>query len=213
MLAGVEQVQLAGGAGDNSFTVSGATDFAVTLTGAAGNDRVVSADATGNVDFTLKNTLLTRSTGGTFVLSGVEEAALTGGAGDNVFIVTGWSGAATLTGGGGTDRVQAQGAGNFSLGDTLLTHSTGGTFSLSGITQARLTGDAGANRLDAHLFTGRVTLAGGDGPDTLIGGIANDVLSGGSGQDFLDGGPGADTLDGGAGTDVGVNGEVVVNIP
>ena len=78
-LAGIEQVQLNGGVGDNTFTVSGSTDFAVTLAGAAGNDRVVSTDTTGAVDYTLRNTLLTRTTGGTFALGGIEQAALTGG--------------------------------------------------------------------------------------------------------------------------------------
>jgi Ca2+-binding RTX toxin-like protein len=182
----------------------------VTLTGGAGSDTVVSVN---DADFTLANALLTRSTGGPVALSGIERAQLTGGAGNNNFTVSGWTGAATLAGGGGADKVFATGGGDFSLSDTLLTHSTGGTFALSGITLARLQGDAGANRLDAHAFTGQTTMLGGDGPDTLIGGSGNDWLLGGNGADFLDGGPGTDTLDGGAGTDVGINGELVVNIP
>ena len=210
LLAGDERVQLAGGAGDNTFTVTGATDFAVTLTGGAGADQVVSTD---DADFTLSNALLTRSTGGTFALAGIEQAALTGGAGNNAFTVSGWTGAATLAGGGGVDRVVATADANFNLSDTALSVSTGATFSLSGITLARLSGGAGANRLDAHLFTGRVIMLGGDGPDTLIGGTGNDYLIGGGGADFLDGGAGTDTLDGGLGTDLGVNGEVVLNIP
>jgi Ca2+-binding RTX toxin-like protein len=209
-ISGVRNVQLAGGTSDNTFTVSGATNLAVTLTGGGGTDKVVSVD---NSDFTLTNTSLSKSIGGTFKLSGITQADLTGGTGDNSFFVTGWSGQASLTGGGGADRVVAVGGGNFGLSDTLLTHSTGGSFALSGITLARLTGDGGANRIDAHAFTGSVTLVGGDGPDTLIGGSGNDLLSGGNGADHLDGGPGIDTLDGGAGNDVGVNGEVLLNIP
>jgi Ca2+-binding RTX toxin-like protein len=219
LLSSVERVQLTGGASDNTFTMSGASTLAVTLTGGGGNDAVVSEN---DADFTLGNTLLTRSTGGTFALSGISRAQLTGGPGDNTFTVSGWTGAATLTGGGGADKVRATGAGNFTLSDTLLTHSTGGTFALSGITLAQLTGDAGANRIDAQLFTGQTTLSGGDGPDTLIGGSGNDVLSGGNGadslvggpgNDTLDGGAGIDTLDGGAGIDVGLNGELLINIP
>jgi Ca2+-binding RTX toxin-like protein len=210
LLSGNERVQLTGGAGDNTFTVTGASGLAVTLTGGAGSDTVVSVN---DADFTLANALLTRSTGGPVALSGIERAQLTGGAGNNNFTVSGWTGAATLAGGGGADKVFATGGGDFSLSDTLLTHSTGGTFALSGITLARLQGDAGANRLDAHAFTGQTTMLGGDGPDTLIGGSGNDWLLGGNGADFLDGGPGTDTLDGGAGTDVGINGELVVNIP
>ena len=210
LLSGNERVSLTGGAGDNSFTVSGVTDFPVTLNGGAGNDRVVSVD---NADFTLRNGLLTRSNGGSFTLVSVERAALTGGAGDTFFTVTGWTGQATLTGGGGADRVVATANANMTLTDTLLAVSGGGTFTLSGVTQARLTGGFGANRLDASAFTGRTTLVGGDGPDTLIGGTGNDFLFGGNGADFLDGRDGFDTLDGGAGTDVGVNGEAVINIP
>jgi Ca2+-binding RTX toxin-like protein len=210
LLSGDERIQLTGGAGDNTFTVTGATNFAATLAGGAGNDRVVSSD---DANFTLTNTLLIRSTGGSFALSGVERAALTGGAGNNSFFVSGWTGATTLTGGGGADRVVATANANMNLSDTLLTVSTGGTFNLSGITLARLSGGTGANRLDAHLFTGRTTMLGGDGPDTLIGGSGNDFLFGDTGADFLDGGAGIDTLDGGLGTDTAVNGELVVNIP
>jgi Ca2+-binding RTX toxin-like protein len=210
LLSGNERVLLAGGAADNVFTVSGAALFPVTLTGGAGNDRVVSVN---DADFTLTNTLLTRSTGGTFTLSGIEQAALTGGAGNNSFTVNGWTGLATLTGGGGADRVLATANANMTLSDSLLSVVGGGTFTLSGITLARLQGGIGANRLDASAFTGRTTLVGGDGPDTLIGGSGNDLLAGGNGADFLDGRGGFDTLDGGAGTDVGVNGEAVINVP
>jgi len=60
LLSGVERVQLTGGAGDNTFTVSEESSMAVSLTGGAGNDTVVSVN---DADFTLANTLLTRSTG------------------------------------------------------------------------------------------------------------------------------------------------------
>ena len=210
LLTGNERMSLVGGAGDNSFTVSGVTAFAVTLAGGAGSDRVVSVD---DANFTLRNTLLSRSDGGSFALNGIERADLTGGAGNNTFTVTGWTGQATLAGGGGADRVVAVADANFNLSDTLLAISTGASFALSGITEARLTGGVRANRLDAHLFTGRTTLNGGNGADSLIGGSGNDFLIGGSGPDFLDGRDGVDTLDGGLGTDVGVNGEVRINIP
>jgi Ca2+-binding RTX toxin-like protein len=206
----VERVQLTGGAGDNTFTVSGATSFAATLTGGAGTDRVVSAD---DANFTLTNTSLIRSTAGTFTLNGIEEASLTGGAGDNTFTVTGWTGSATLAGGGGADLVVAAGNADYFLTDTSLTNSTGATFALSGIEQARLSGGTSNNFLDASGFTGRVTLNGGDGADTLIGGSGDDSLFGGTGPDFLDGRGGIDTLNGGNGTDIGTNGEEIIDIP
>ena len=57
------------------------------------------------------------------------------------------------------------------------------------------------------------TLEGKGGDDTISGGNANDTIYGDDGNDTLDGGAGTDTLDGGAGTDVGINGEVLLNIP
>ena len=54
---------------------------------------------------------------------------------------------------------------------------------------------------------------GGALGDALTGNALNNVITGGAGSDTLDGGAGTDTLDGGAGTDVGINGEVVINIP
>jgi Ca2+-binding RTX toxin-like protein len=54
---------------------------------------------------------------------------------------------------------------------------------------------------------------GGALGDTLTGNALNNSLSGGAGNDTLDGGAGTDTLNGGAGTDVGINGEVLINIP
>jgi Ca2+-binding RTX toxin-like protein len=219
LLSVIERVQLTGGPSGNTFDVSAESSMAVTLTGGGGNDTVVSVN---DANFTLTNTLLSRSTGGSFTLSGIKQAQLTGGTSANSFTISGWTGAATLTGGGGADKVVATGAGNFTLSDTLLTHSTGGTFALSGITLARLQGTGVATRIDASGFTGQTTLVGGDGPDTLIGGSGNDYLLGGNGADSLVGGPGNDTLDGGAGTDtlnggagtdVGLNGEVLINIP
>ncbi|HEX3151209.1 MAG TPA: calcium-binding protein [Gemmataceae bacterium] len=207
--ANIERIQLTGGAGNNVFTVSGSNAFAVTLTGGTGTDTVASTDDT---DFTLTNTKLTRTTGGTFTLSSIETAALTGGANANNFDVGQWTGSATLTGGGGSDKVLATGNGNFRLTDTLLTHSTGGSFSLSGITLARLSGGIGNNRIDATGFNGQVTLLGGDGNDTLIGGNGSDSLFGGNGNDFLDGSNGTDTLNGGNGFDTGANGEVLISM-
>src|SRR5262249_39564949 len=134
-LANVERASLTGGAGDNTFTVSGWSGQA-TPDGGARSDRVVSAN---DADFTLTNTQLVRSTGGTFTLAGIERAALSGGAGANAFTVTNWTGAVTLDGGAGVDRVISSNDANFTLTDSSLSRSTGGTIALTGIEGAALT--------------------------------------------------------------------------
>lgn len=73
---------------------------------------------------------------------------------------------------------------------------------LSGIEAAELTGSSLSDRIDTSLFSGSVTLNGGDGNDTLIGGRGNDVISGGYGDDVIEGGVGNDQLDGQQGNDV-----------
>ena len=79
-LNAIEKVQVTGGASNNSFTVTGEDAYAVSLIGGAGRDTVISVD---DADFTLKDASLARSTGGSFTLSQIESAALTGGAGAN----------------------------------------------------------------------------------------------------------------------------------
>jgi autotransporter-associated beta strand protein len=72
--------------------------------GGSGSDEIV---ATGNVNFTLSNTSLASSGGGSIILQGstVENATLTGGSSINTFTLNGYSGTATLNGAGGADNV------------------------------------------------------------------------------------------------------------
>jgi Ca2+-binding RTX toxin-like protein len=203
----IEAVSLIGGPGNNTFDVSGYTDVAM-VDGGGGTDRVVSSN---NADFTLSDWNLQRSTGGSFSLTSIEAASLTGGAGDNVFDVTRWTGVAMLAGGAGLDRVVSNNDADFVVSDTSLTRSSGGSFTLSGLEAATLTGGPGNNTLDASGFSGQVMLLGGEGNDTLRGGSGDDFLDGGLGTDFLTGGGGndeilgggtGDTLEGGPGDDI-----------
>ena len=61
---------------------------------------VVTADA----DFTLTDWSLKLSVGESIALTSIQQALLTGGAGDNTFDVSGWTGTATLVGGSGTGQ-------------------------------------------------------------------------------------------------------------
>jgi parallel beta-helix repeat protein len=207
-LGAVERVRLTGGASNNAFDVSGWTTSGVQIDGGAGTDRVVSSN---DVNFTLVDGNLRRSDATTFLLTSIEEAQVSGGAGDNTFDVTGWSQAATVSGAGGIDLIVSSNDANFTLSDTNLTRSTGGLFTLDTVERARLTGGVSSNTIDASGFGGNVTLQGVGGNDTLRGGAGDDSLDGGTGADSIAGNGGNDeliagggpaTLDGGAGNDV-----------
>jgi Ca2+-binding RTX toxin-like protein len=152
--------------------------------------------------------------------SGVEDLAISGMAGNDRIdcsaltkadalnaglihtLLSGGAGSDKLTGGGAIDRLVETGNVNFTLTASKLTGL--GTDTLTGMDEAELTGGLSNNKLDAAAFGGNVTLRGGAGNDSLVGGTGNDLL---------DGALGTDTLNGGSGADVGLNGEVVSNVP
>lgn len=198
---------LTGGGGDDTFIVGIGKK---TINGNGGSD-TVAADVSGIATLANKSLKLGSVSSS---LKNVEQALLTGGGSDDAFIVTGWTGTATLNGGGGTDKIISVSQANFVLTDTLLTRSTGGTFTISSIESAELTGGSKAkvvDTIDASAFTGFAYLNGlggndilkaGKGGNILLGGPGNDQLTGNSGRDLLFGGGGTDTLLGGAGEDV-----------
>ncbi|HEY4632804.1 MAG TPA: right-handed parallel beta-helix repeat-containing protein, partial [Candidatus Limnocylindrales bacterium] len=194
------QDSLTGGVGND--TLSGGADDDV-LDGGEGMDQVLQ---TADADQILTNARLTGQSED--VLWSLERASLTGGALDNVFDLSGWSGTAAIDGAGGLDTLVMFRNADFTLDDTSFTVSTGGSGSLVSIERARLTGGPGANRLDASGFSGQVTLFGRAGDDILLGGSGADLLDGGSGADSLDGGAGHDELRAGGGTgDILVGGD------
>jgi Ca2+-binding RTX toxin-like protein len=194
---------LTGGAGNDTLSAGTGTDV---LDGGAGTNTLVE---TANVNFVLTNTGLVGP--GTYTLTNLTVANLTGGAGNNSFDISGWTGTGSLTGGGGTDTVVATKNGNMTLTGTSLNSTDGTSLKLSGFTLASLTAGSGNDVIDASKFTGNATLAGGTGNDILFGssgagllvaGSGNQVLIGGAGNDVLEGGSGRDLLIGGAGVDV-----------
>ncbi|MGQ0657523.1 MAG: beta strand repeat-containing protein [Chromatiales bacterium] len=227
-LTGIEVANLTGGAGDNTFTVSGWTGTG-TLDGSTNvyttGDAVVAAN---NVDFVLTNTLLQRSGLGDLTLANMDVANLTGGAGANSFTVSGWTGTGTLNGAAGTDTLIASGTFNITANDagnvngdvtfSNIENLTGGTGNDSfvfgngfGVT-GTIDGDAGTDTLNYAAYTTAVTVdlsantATGVGGSALnienvTGGSAGDTLTGDGSVNVLSGGGGADTLDGGAGAD------------
>jgi Ca2+-binding RTX toxin-like protein len=116
---------------------------------------------------------------------------MTGGTGDDLFVVNSSSDVVTEASGEGTDSVQS--SATFTLGNNVENLTLTGTGNSNG------TGNTLANIIAGN--TGNNTLDGGDGNDTVDGGSGTDSLSGGNNNDSLAGGAGADSLNGGAGND------------
>ena len=204
-LESIANANLIGGAGNNTFNVGDWTGTGK-LTGGGGNSDVVVA--TRNADFTLSNSQLSISAGGTLALSGLRIANLTGGSSNNVFNVSGWKGTGAIIGmGGSADRIVATRDSDMTLTDGSLEALGFGTLTLNTIETASLTGGASDDVIRATAFTkGPVTLVGGAGDDLLLGGSKDDSLVGGSGNDVLIGGDGRDSLDGGDDRDLLIGG-------
>jgi hypothetical protein len=181
-----------GGPGQGGGLYSSGATGNDTLSAKGGTGTVI---ATGDANYTLTNSLLTVSTGGTFKLTGIKNAVLTGGASNNMFTVSGWTGTASLIGGGGTDTVvDVANAQTFTLTKSSLSISSGGTFALSGIGQAILIGGTRTTTMNAAGFHGTAVLDGGGGKAKLTGGCGRNILIGGTGQSTLIGGAASDLL-------------------
>jgi hypothetical protein len=163
-LKNVQAANLTGGAGSNTFNVTGWTGGG-TLTGGGGTATVV---AVKNANFTLSNTALSATDGLHVALSGIGVANLTGGTGNNTFTVGGWTGTGTITGGGGTDTIAATKNANLSLTTTNLFGGDGMSLGLSAISLANLTGGPGNNTFTVSGWSGGGTLTGGGGTDTVV---------------------------------------------
>jgi Ca2+-binding RTX toxin-like protein len=90
---------------------------------------------------------------------------------------------------------------------------------LAGVTEVRIWGREGDDRIDLSGVAIPALIHGGQGNDTLTGGSANDLIFGGdgddlltgdAGHDFLIGGNGKDRIVGSAGHDILVSGEIAL---
>ena len=116
---------------------------------------------------------------------------MTGGAGDDTYVVDSAGDVVTESVGGGLDRVNAYV--NYTLGaevENLYLFSPATVGTGNGLNNAIYGNAAGES------------LFGLDGNDNLYGLGGNDTLLGGAGNDILTGGAGNDTMSGGAGNDL-----------
>jgi hypothetical protein len=220
LLGGAGTDTIDGGAGDDS--PGGGTGSDV-LIGGAGTDVVA---ATADANFTLTDTQLVITGQGTDSLSEIEEAQLTGGASDNTFDATGFSGSVTLSGEGGDDVFFGSagsdqfegGAGNDRVEQTSDTGQKLnnvvieiGTWTYDPLMSpaysfVATSSDAYAS-IEQFVMNGgaadNVIDAGGynQGDVTIDGAAGNDRLTGGKLNDSITGGPGNDFLNAKSGDD------------
>ncbi len=204
-LGGIERAELTGGPGDNVFDLSSWSGTAAVVAGEGLDTLVVSGDA----DFSLSDSLLTRSGSGAVELAGFERAYLAGGPGNNRIDAAAFSGQATLLGHGGDDTLLG------GSGDDYLDGGTGTDILVGVVGNDELVGGGGAgdtleggegDDLLRGSDDGSDVLRGGPGRDRLLGNRGNDAIEGGPDDDILDGGPGDDIIVGDAGSDLIVGG-------
>lgn len=195
--------QMSGGSGDDTFVLNSDGDR-VSEVANGGNDTIESsvsitaANATNVETLRLTGTAAVSATGDSNanVLIGNSAAnVLSGGGGNDTYILTDLLDTVVESANQGTDTVQ-------------LTLAAGGAYVLAAnvenLTVAGGTTEARGNAL-ANVITGGDAghwLYGEGGNDTVTGGSAIDTLFGGDGNDTLDGRAGADNLLGGLGNDI-----------
>ena len=190
----IERAVLTGGAGDNTIDAAAFTGNATlsggdggdTLTGSAG---VTTLQESLDQDLTLTNSQLVGND--TDSLVNIDRAKLVGGAADNQFDASDFTGPVTLRGSAGNDTMIG------GAEDDLIFGGTG---------DDRI--EAGAGNDDVQAGSGHDTIDGGDGDDSIRAAAGNDSVVGASGNDTLNGANGRDTVEGGTGDDAisGLNG-------
>lgn len=195
--------QLFGG-GDNDILLgSGGNDVLIgglgndIMNGGEGIDRV---SESANVNFIL--TTGTLAGAGTDTLIEVEQASLTGGAGNNEIDASDFGGPTTIVGGGGDDTITGSDfADHITTGDGAdVINGNGGddiVFAMSG--NDTVNAGSGNDFVDGGF--GDDSLLGGDGIDVLVGSVGDDIINGQAGNDIQFGGSGKDILIGEAGDD------------
>jgi Ca2+-binding RTX toxin-like protein len=177
---GIGADTLAGGAGNDTYVVDSAND--VVVENASQGTDLVQSSVTYALSANVENLTLT----GTAAING------TGNALDNV--LTGNTAANQLTGGAGNDTYVVD-----NVGDTTVENAGEGT----DLVQSSITWTLAAN-VENLTLTGSSTINGtGNELDNVITGNSGaNQLTGGAGNDTLNGGTGADTLIGGTGDDL-----------
>jgi len=170
-LQNIPNAMLTGASGGSSFDVSGWTG-AATLDGGSGgiNTVILNRDA----NFTLSGKILTVSNGGTFTLDNIQDLVLTGGSSNDVFDLSGWTGALQVSIDGGSGAA------------TLRGPNTGGTWTIAGPGSGNISGTGTGTVTFNSIANLRGGSSGGNVFKFLQGGSIAGALTGASVGDKLD---------------------------
>ncbi len=164
--------------GGHSNSVSGWTGTGSLTNQGASSD---SLTAKKDYNFTLTDTSISATDHLSMSLSGFGSATLIGGASNNRFDISGWTGSGDIRGQGGTDTIVAANAANFTLTDTGLSRTGAQKMTMSNINTATLTDTTGGHTFDISGWTGGGTLAAQTGGSTVAAtNNANFTLANGS---------------------------------
>ncbi|MBM3969022.1 MAG: YHYH protein [Planctomycetes bacterium] len=174
LTGGTGKDSLDGGAGNDQLTGGLGDD---TFNGGANTDTIVEL---GVSNLTLTPTTMSGRGNDKLISGTIEEASLTGTAGNDTINGSTFTGAMIIRGLAGQDRLTG-GTGNDLIdgGDETV------------LVAGKLKGD---------------TIVGGKGNDTIFGGAGNDNINGGDGHDAIDGQAGNDTISGDNGDDTLIGG-------
>ncbi|HEX4144956.1 MAG TPA: hypothetical protein VHY91_15735 [Pirellulales bacterium] len=116
----------------------------LTFNGGTGTNTI---NITGNHNFTLGANSVTDTTlgGGSLSVLNEQNVVLTGGAGNNIFTIAGWTGTGTINGGGGQDTVEVKKSVNMGVNGSLVGASDGMLVQMNGIAATVLQGMGSGN--------------------------------------------------------------------
>jgi Ca2+-binding RTX toxin-like protein len=207
--AAAEQDQLSASGGDALFAGAAGAD-AIDISGVeqidvasvAGNDSLTVGDLTGTGVTTVNNDLAA-TPGGTAPGAAPTQTVVNGTDGPDTIAIAGGAGSASVTGLAATVNIAHADPSR----DSLTVQAQGGDDHVDATALASdavaLTADGGAGNDTLLGGPGAETLTGGDGNDTVDGNGGADTIDLGNGDDRFvwDPGDGSDTVEGGAGND------------
>ncbi len=136
----------------------------------------------------------------TFLTAAPVSDRMTGGLGNDIYVVDATGDTTVELANAGTDTVYATVTRTLSANvENLVQEGTSAINGTGNVLNNVMKGNVANNSLLGR--DGNDKINGGDGNDRLIGGNGKDVLSGENGDDNLSGGAGNDTLNGGGGND------------
>jgi Ca2+-binding RTX toxin-like protein len=210
---------LGGGAGNDSLSGGGGTDFALFQTATGVTANLATLQATGEGTDSLNDfdgliggngpDSLTGDVAANLLLGSDGNDVVAGGTGDDELV--GGAGNDNLQGGGGRDKLEGDLGADTLNGGTGLWHDTAMYVNATGpvtvsLSVAKASGADGADVVQAiEDVTGSPfddSLTGNGGANTILAGGGNDSGFGLGGNDYLDGELGTDSMTGGAGSDV-----------